>query len=228
VKLAGVVVLSALLLVAPQAALAKGHGNAPAEWIDVELAEIAAHRTNPPRAARALAVLSVAMRDAVQAAPGVQDAAVAGAASTVLSYLYPDRAAAFEDLAAREEPWIAVEAGRRIGAQAVERARTDGSDAVWTGTVPVGPGLWVPTPPTFAPPLEPLAGTWRPWNLVSGSQFRPGPPPAFGSAAYAEQVQEVYDVFGVLTDEQRRIAEFWADGAGTVTPRGIGTGSRSS
>jgi membrane-associated phospholipid phosphatase len=110
--------------------------------------------------------------------------------------------------------------GRRIGERVVARARTDGSDAVWQGTVPVGPGLWVPTPPAFAPPLEPLAGTWRTWNLRSGSQFRPGPPPAFGTAAYAAEVREVFDVSWALTDDQKRIADFWADGAGTVTPPG--------
>ena len=115
---------------------------------------------------------------------------------------------------------LGVELGRLVGRLVVARGRTDGSDAVWTGTVPTGPGLWVPTPPGFAPPLEPLTGTWRPWNLTSGSQFRPGPQPAFGSAEYAREVQEVYDVSLHLTAEQRAIALFWADGAGTVTPPG--------
>jgi PAP2 superfamily len=213
--------VSALFLVAPQAT-AREHGNAAADWIEVELAEIAAHRTNPPRAARALASVSVAMRDGAQAPSGLQRATVAGAASTVLGALFPDRADAFEELAQRESPRSAVEAGRRIGAEVVADAQTDGSDAVWSGTVPVGPGLWVPTPPSppSTPPLEPLAGTWRTWNLATGSQFRPGPPPAFGTDAYAQQVREVYDVSRALTDEQRQIATFWADGPGTVTPPG--------
>ena len=103
----------------------------------------------------------------------------------------------------------------------IARAQSDGSPAPWTGTVPTGPGLWVPTPPAFAStPLEPLAGTWRTWNLASASQFRPGPPPAFGSAQFAAELQEVYDVSRTLTPEQRAIAVFWADGAGTVTPAG--------
>jgi hypothetical protein len=91
---------------------------------------------------------------------------------------------------------------------------------VFQGTVHVGPGLWVPTPPAFAPPLEPLAGTWRTWNIQSASRFLPAPPPAFGSAAYAREVAEVYNVSQSLTDEQKRIADFWADGPGTVTPPG--------
>ena len=160
------------------------------------------------------------MLDATGVPKGHQDAAVAGAASTVLSYLFPDRADYFDSLARDERPKKALELGRRIGEGVVAKARTDGSDAVFTGPVPSGPGLWVPTPPGFLPPLEPLAGTWRTWNLGSGSQFRPGPPPAFGTEAYAGETQEVYDVSQSLSDEQKRIADFWADGAGTVTPPG--------
>jgi hypothetical protein len=86
---------------------------------------------------------------------------------------------------------------------------------------PVGPGFWVPTPPAYIyPPLEPLAGTWRTWNLDTGSQFRPGPPPAYGSAQFLAEMNEVYSVSLTLTAEQKRIADLWADGAGTVTPPG--------
>src|SRR5262245_3718538 len=189
-------------------------------WLELELAEIAAHRTNPPRASRALALVSVAVLEATRAPKGQQDASVAGAASTVLASLFPDRAAAFDERASSERPRKALDRGRRIGERVVAQARSDGSDAVFQGTAPVGPGLWVPTLPGFMPPLEPLAGTWRPWNLRSGAQLRPGPPPAFGSAAYAAEIREVYDVSRTLTDRQRQIADFWADGAGTVTPPG--------
>jgi membrane-associated phospholipid phosphatase len=214
--------LTAFALVLAGSAPARSQDRAAAvtRWIDVELAEIASHNTNPPRAARGLALLSVAMQDASRVPERYRRAAVAGAASTVLSYLYPDRADAFEKLARRERPRVGLEWGRRLGARAVAFARTDGSDAVFQGTIPVGPGLWVPTPPAFAPPLEPLTGTWRPWNISSGSRFRPGPPPAFGSRRYARELREVYDVALNLTAEQKRIADFWADGPGTVTPPG--------
>jgi PAP2 superfamily len=204
---------------APQA-VARDHSRAVTRWVEVQLGEIASHRTNPPRAGRGLALVSVAMLEATRAPRGHQEAAVAGAAATVLEYLFPDRAAFFESLVEGERPRHALERGRRIGARVVADALQDGSDAVWDGSVPIGPGLWVPTPPAFALPLEPLAGTWRTWNLTSGSQFRPGPPPAFGTPAYAAEAQEVYHVSRNLTDEQRAIAGFWADGAGTVTPPG--------
>jgi hypothetical protein len=46
------------------------------------------------------------------------------------------------------------------------------------------------------------------------------PETAFGSKRYAREVREVYDVSQALTTEQKRIADFWADGAGTITPPG--------
>jgi hypothetical protein len=167
-----VVVALLVLAGAQQQAAARDRTDAVTSWIDVELAEIAAHRTNPPRASRELALLSVAMLRATKVPPGHQEAAVAGAASTVLTYLYPDRADAFAALADRKRPKHALAAGRRIGERVFARARTDGSDAVFQGTVPLGSGLWVPTPPAFAPPLEPLAGTWRTWNIQSASSTR--------------------------------------------------------
>ena len=192
-------------------------------WIEFELDVIASHRTNPPRAARALATVSRAMYLAALVGGQARDDAVAGAASTVLAYLYPDEAAGIDALAGQlaDVTSSGFARGRVVGRLLVARAQSDGSDAVWTGTAPTGPGNWAPTPPGFVyPPLEPLAGDWRTWNLRDGSQFRPEPPPAPGSAEFRAEVEEVHEVSRTLTAEQRRIAAFWADGAGTVTPPG--------
>jgi hypothetical protein len=43
-------------------------------------------------------------------------------------------------------------------------------------TPPVGPGLWVPTPPNFSPPLLPYWGNNRPIIAGSGDHTQPGPP----------------------------------------------------
>jgi membrane-associated phospholipid phosphatase len=194
-----------------------------ASWIRFELDSIAANRVNPPRAARALGLVSRSMFEASELGGSGRDEAVAGAASTMLAYLFPGDAARAAALAApaRASRPSAFAAGEAVARRLIARAETDGSSTPWTGTVPVGPGLWVPTPPGFVfPPLEPLAGTWRTWNLGSGSQFRPPPPPAFGSAEFAAELAEVYAVSQSLTAEQRAIALLWADGAGTVTPAG--------
>ncbi len=72
----------------------------------------------------------------------------------------------------------------------------------WTGSVPVGPGKW-----TGTNPIEPLLGSWKPWSLESGSQFRPGPPPAYGSAELAAELAEVKTY--ARTPVTNRKAYFW-------------------
>ena len=198
-------------------------------WIELELEAISSHRLNPPRAARALALVSRAMYEAAAARRAARSAAVAAAASTVLAYLFPDEAARFGRVAQRAakptRPKGARERGfalgRRVGAAMIARAQSDGSGVLWTGIAPVGRQFWVPTPPDFVyPPLEPLAGTWKTWNLKASFQFRPGPPPAFGSPRFLRELLEVYAVSRSLTGEQRQVADYWADGAGTPTPPG--------
>ena len=216
--------LAALSGFAPSTAQAQaGARSAVTPWIELELDAIASHRTNPPRAARGLAHVSVAMHLAAVTGGGARDDTVAGAASTVLIYLYPDEATRIDALAEElaDVDSRAFRLGRLIGLLLVARAQSDGSGAVWTEQPPEGPGYWVPTPPGFVyPPLEPLAGTWRTWNLRDSSQYRPGPPPTYAGGRFTAEMNEVYTVSHTLTDEQRRIADYWADGPGTVTPSG--------
>jgi membrane-associated phospholipid phosphatase len=56
--------------------------------------------------------------------------------------------------------------------------------------------------------------------MRAGDQFRPPPPPAFGSPEFAAAVAEVRRFADTRTPGQLRFALFWADGAGTVTPPG--------
>jgi hypothetical protein len=91
-------------------------------------------------------------------------------------------------------------------------------------TVPVGEGLWEPTPPGFvANPLEPCWGNLRTFALLFAAECAPLSHPPFSSSAgsaFASEAQEVYDVGNSLTAEQQTIALFWADGAGSLTPPG--------
>jgi PAP2 superfamily len=211
-------VAGVLSLGTPSAALAGTHGGpAPVTgWIDVALKEISTHRVNPPRASRALALVSVAVdRGSAYGRPTVH-----GAAAEVLGYLFPDRAASFEQRAAElGRSGAQLRRGRAIGAHVVERARRDNSGAAYDGTRLFGIGFWT-EPPGVAGPLEPAAGQWVPWNIASDSAYRPPPPPTPDDPDYAEEVMEVYETSLELTPEQRRIALFWADGAGTETPPG--------
>ena len=128
-----------------------------------------------------------------------EHAAVASAAAAVLSYLFPADAQTYERAAQEcnesrlnagvqfpSDVSAGQELGRKVAKQVIAWARTDGSDAVFTGTIPTGPGKW-----TGTNPVTPLAGNWRTWVIASGSEFRSPPPPAFGSAQQAQELAEV-------------------------------------
>ena len=67
-------------------------------------------------------------------------------------------------------------------------------------------------------------GLVTPFALTSGSQFRSrifsGAPYLYPSEAYWKQAFDVVELSARLGDNEKVIAEFWADGAGTVTPPG--------
>jgi hypothetical protein len=95
--------------------------------------------------------------------------------------------------------------GQAVAQKALARAATDGADAQWTGTVPTGPGMWV-----GKDPLEPLMGTWKPWLLTRGDQFRPEPPPAVDSTAFREELALLKRINSNPTPSQRAIATNFA------------------
>jgi len=191
-------------------------------------------------AARLYALVSVAQYNAVIAAEAAkargvhpsEAGAAAAAAAAVLAARYPSEqdfvetelaadAAYFATLPAERHADFAAGAavGRSVAAAVLARAASDGSDAVWTGTIPVGPGYWTSASPT-TPPQEPLWGTIRPWILASADQFRPLPPPTFGSPEFLAALAEVRHLSDTRTPEQLRIAQFWASGYGAGGPAG--------
>jgi hypothetical protein len=60
--------------------------------------------------------------------------------------------------------------------------------------------------------------------MTNAAQFRPPPPPALCSRAYAEDVDDVKRLGDAKstqrTEEQTRIAQFWSDFSYTMTPPG--------
>lgn len=108
--------------------------------------------------------------------------------------------------------------GAEVGRRVLQRAATDGADAVWTGSVPPGPLYWRPTPPRrVAEPFDALAGTWRTWVIASGDAFRPPPHPVPGSAAWNASMDELLHLAGgARTIQQMDRARFWATEAPTA------------
>ena len=198
-------------------------------WVELALNQIQNKPLSNPRNARAMALLNIAVYDAMVSAwdakykyrrprPKLLDSSVpvavptprspsypselsvaAGAASEILAYAWPADAQSFRDLAAQagraalsaginypsdNEQGLAL--GRAVAAKVIAWADHDGSQAVWTGSVPAGPGLWNGTNP-----LEPLAGTWKTWVLTTGNQLRPGPPVAYNSPEKTAELAEI-------------------------------------
>ncbi len=89
--------------------------------------------------------------------------------------------------------------------------------AIWGSSWPMWENLEIPPRPVG---ITPKYGEVMPWWIPSVEAVRPGPPPAIGSAEYNKDEKELMDLVKNSTAEQKRIAFFWSDGPGTVSPPG--------
>lgn len=114
--------------------------------------------------------------------------------------------------------------GEEVGAGIVAWAEDDGYAAA--GEVAFdeggGPGDWVPTPPAFAPALEPAWGTLRPFVVAPGDcELRP--PVPFSTepgSPFHDEVLAVMEADAALDAEGEEIARFWNMEPNTGTPAG--------
>ncbi len=68
--------------------------------------------------------------------------------------------------------------------------------------------------------LTPLYGKVKMWSVDNVEDTRPPTPPAIGSPVYNADVQILKNYAANVTEETRRITNFWQDGLGTYTPPG--------
>lgn len=68
--------------------------------------------------------------------------------------------------------------------------------------------------------LAPFFGKVQMWNVPNVEVVRPGPPPAPGSPEFVTAVKEMENHAQNMTQEKRKIANWWSDGLGTYTPPG--------
>lgn len=190
----------------------------------------------PVRQARVMAIIQVAVHDAVNSitrqfavyrphssppAGASAEAAAIAAAHTAARALIPSQAATLDaeyaaSLAlygvAASDPGLEFGAG--VANDILQLRANDGSGAAQfvysapgAGTV----GVWVP----LGTQVALLAGWGKvtPFVLRSGSQFRPDAPPALDSGRYARDYNEVFEIgrntSTVRTTEQTSIAQFW-------------------
>ncbi|WP_375444878.1 phosphatase PAP2 family protein [uncultured Fibrella sp.] len=145
----------------------------------------------------------------------------AGAAATMLAYLFPQKADSIRRVAegacqSRVLAGVAYpsdvkagfELGQRVAQAVIERAKTDGADAVWDGKRPTGAGTWTDK----RPPAQPMMGYCKPWVLTSGNQFRPGPPPD-PAADMKELTQFKKSPAAIARAFYWAATDFWGDAA---------------
>jgi hypothetical protein len=145
------------------------------------------------------------------------DAAVAAANRATLSKLAPSQQAAIDSAyqaALADVPaGTARDRGIAIGEQAAAAIllirADDGANAPEDYRPRTTPGTYVPT-------VLPVVPQWpqrKPWVMTRADQFRPGPPPALTSEAWARDYDEIKAVGGKnstrRTAEQTDIARFW-------------------
>ncbi len=219
------------------------------DWNDLMLDAIRIESTAPTISARHLAMLNIAMFDAVNSVTRTHQAyrfqaplpagaeTSAEAAATSAAYesfvlLYPSLGAWAVDLyagfLASNPDSITVSnglaLGRQVAWQAVDARSSDGANTEVPYIPSNAPGAWQRTPPFFRPPLTPHWRLVAPFCLPSIEPFLPPPPPALSSAAYADGLEEVKALGGktsaVRTPEQTEIAVFWSDFSYTAMPPG--------
>lgn len=222
-------------------------GDVVLQWNDILLDAIRTDKTAPPAASRAMAMVHTAVFDAVNSignwyqpyaidldvAPDASlEAAASQAAHDVLSALFPAQQATFNaalngilnGIVDGPQETAGVNAGSTVANHILALRANDGSTDVVDYVAGGNPGDWRPTPSGFAPPVLPQWPGVTPFALNSGSQFRPGAPPALNSPLYTFDYNEVKEIGSInsttRTADQTAIAQFWANGPGTSTPPG--------
>ena len=151
-----------------------------------------------------------------------ETAAADAAAHTALVGLYPSLQNSLDSDYAAEVGQVpngpAKDRGVRLGEQVASdllaiRAN-DGSNVMPPPFVAgTNPGDYASTPPNFPTPVFTTWGQVSPFVLERGDQFRPTPPPALTSDAYAAAINEVQSLGSVTsttrTAEQTEIGKFW-------------------
>jgi len=226
-RLSAVLSVAALVLAsAPTRADVVTDWNAKVEAIGLE------KRLQPPPNARAVAMMHMAMFEAVNAvthrysgyrlklsadATASPEAAAAVAAHDILVGLYPDQQASFASTLKAslgqvpdgDKKTKGVELGRQAAAGILAMRASDGISAPETYRPVTAAGAYVPT----VIPVSSTIGQLAPWVMRSGAQFRPAAPPSLASPTWTADLNEIREIGGrdsaKRTAEQTEIGRFW-------------------
>ncbi|GAB3892588.1 hypothetical protein GCM10028803_05570 [Larkinella knui] len=174
-----------------------------------------------------------------------EDAVVAAASVTILKAMFPGEVPFLEakmkehresrqwaGMNVESDLVAGVDLGNAVAARVMARAKTDGMAAANNQALTAGMidkakerGLrevWLSQELPLRPPMLPNYGAVLPWNFDRATvvTLRPGPPPALDSPEFKKNLEELQTIQKNQTREQARIANYWADGAGSYTPPG--------
>jgi hypothetical protein len=181
-------------------------------------------RIGTPPAVRVMALVQTSAYEAAREAvrtPSTPahavDAAVAGAHRVALTQLMPAQRTAIEAAVQGALAALPDDAARAAHVAAGERA-AQRVLAARAGEMPAAADTYRPhtTPGAYVPTATLAALPWpqrKPWLLERADQFRPGPPPALGSARWARDYNELKSV-GARDSQQRSpeqtaMGRFW-------------------
>jgi hypothetical protein len=198
------------------------HADVIMDWNAKGDAIAAEKQVLPALQSRTMSMLHIAMFEAVNAierryAPyklalaadraTSKEAAAATAAHDVLLAIYPDQrtmldaalAASLSGIAESDGKAKGIALGKEAADGVIAFRASDGAAAPESYRPHAKAGVYVPTV--------------IPWVMTSGSQFRPGPPPALDSETWTRDVNEIREIGGrnssVRTPEQTTIGRFW-------------------
>ena len=203
------------------------------DWNEIALAEVAVAGQLPPDGARTLAMVHVAVFDAVNAidrryepvalpdrgpADASTDAAIASAAYTVLTGLFPARKSALAERYAAALAHVPDGSAKHAGVALGHRA-ADACLALRTGDGTGAPNRYAPhtSAGVYVPTSLPVGSTWpqvKPWSMRSPAEFRPAPPPKLTSDVWARDFADV-ERLGAKDSKERSAAQteaalFWS------------------
>ena len=174
-----------------------------------------------------------------------EDAVVAGASYTILVAMFPGEVPYLDAKLAEAKNariWAGTNVpsditagdalGKAVGAKIMAKAKVDGmstanNQALTAGMIEAAKGrgikdIWLSQETPVRPPMLPNYGAVTTWNFdkATMAQIRPAMPFVVGSAEFEKELDELKSIQKNQTREQARIANYWADGAGSYTPPG--------
>jgi membrane-associated phospholipid phosphatase len=174
-----------------------------------------------------------------------EDAVVAAASYTILAAMFPGEVPYLDAKLAEAKNarvWAGMNVpsditagdalGKAVGAKVMAKAKVDGMSAANNQTLVAGQvesakgrgikDVWVSQENPVRPPMLPNFGAVATWNFDKATlaKIRPAMPYVVGSAEWQKEFEELEKINKSQTREQARIANYWADGAGSYTPPG--------